>query len=410
MRTFRVVYLLTLILGGAALIPALLRADNSIILPAGASAQPTFPIRGQEPLVFMDDRGDDWAFCGIGEVLVQWKGLRRRVPLWEGAYFAGCAQESLWAVSLDEAGKSMELRRLPLDAPGGRWETVGRVEGEATPFLLLPLRRSGRFLGISPLPMALPGGDRGSHAGVFRLSEGRLHLEDVLALPFGDAPHILAGRWTPQAAAADGTVPPSRWQGEALDPALVPNLMCPSLSPDHLVLGAGPAGILWFISLETGRLARTVDLFGLGKEDFRHTASLQNLILGTAFAPDGSLLVATRHPELVRLCREMPLSAGGEEGAARRRMLEAFEETYRDLAWFRIDPVTWRKERLEDEATYPSKMPSRTRHRALRILVDPLGRVRTNATTTFMELLETLPKAPLPVAAPPAPGRRDPAP
>jgi len=287
-----------------------------------------------------------------------------------------------------------------LNLPAGSWEKVGTFkDGHSLPALIVPLKMEGRLLGVSSSQgFQEPGAERGSYVGVFCKRDGKLILEACLELPFDDLPSIVKGQWINrthvgtggEAAGREAQEKPGRvWTGYADPPLLMPNLVLPSLSEDFLVLGAASSGVLWILDLENGKLCRTISLYGLSRKDLPKIAPLKHVILGTGFTPDGDLIVASKHPDLIRLAIGLDMDKpDSPDQESKRNQLESFMSEIKDICWWRIDPKNGTQERIYSPVEFPEQMPIAARQTVFRFLVDPFGHVKSNAFMSWSKVME----------------------
>jgi len=117
-------------------------------------------------------------------------------------------------------------------------------------------------------------------------------------------------------------------------------------------------------------------------------AAIQHVILGTGFAPDGGLIVASKDPNLIKLTVSLNLDKpDSQEKDLRTRDFESFLKEMKEVHWWRIDPQTGSQEHLDSPLDFPQRMPTATRQTAFRFLVDPFGHVKTNAFTSWSKVM-----------------------
>ena len=362
------------------------------------------PPRVQESIAYPDGSGTRWILNTLlaGETRVRWNGLVRTIPPpGPGRLFVSYGQGALWCpVGDDAGGLSIELLRFDLDLPADGWKKVCKFEEDGSiPVLVVPLKKENRFLGISSSQgFQEPGTEKGSFAGVFRKKEGRLVLESCVELPFDDIPNILKGEFfkvplaeTKTDVAFEGheKKPDRFWAGFAEPSILTPSLTLPSLSDDFLVLGAASAGVLWILDLENGSVRRTINLTGLNRKDLSKLKPLKHVILGTGFAPDGTLIIASKPSDLIKLTAALELDKpDSPEKDLRKKDFEFLRNEIKDISWWRIDPKNGHQERLDSPVDFPVRMPTAARHTVFRFLVDPYGHVKTNAFTPWSKVME----------------------
>jgi len=309
----------------------------------------------------------------------------------------------LWCPVLEglpEEGR-LGLFRHSLDTLHGGWERVASIEtAHGVPSLLLPLE-DDYFLGISNgLGFSGDAPSDCSFVARFRLKENRLEYDATVELPLPhghsgfkkvEYPYLGPGRKTAILRVCE---PPC----EAMRPCLWP----PSVSEGYLALAAPASDIVWILDLAKGRVRTTLSLLGLSARDLERLNPLKDVILGTAFAPDGRLLIATRHPELVDLTVRLAVSnekavlpGGADHGRdaviikheedARFKCLAEQQQTIQWWSWGSEHPSA---EKLDASALFPNRVPTLQRQERFRFLVDAHGSVRTNAHTPWNQLLE----------------------
>ena len=172
-------------------------------------------------------------------------------------------------------------------------------------------------------------------------------------------------------------------------PSLRPDLWVPALLPDHLVLGASQAGVLWFLSLKDGQCARVVDLGGADAKDLDRLDLLDHFLLGFAPGPDHRLLAVTRDPDALTFASAFGTPAGAPEDVrkeARRHYAET-TEAMNVLQWWSIDPETGQKQRIMQPGHFPERL-SFSQQGQLRFLVGPDGRVHANTVGPWRDVLK----------------------
>lgn len=372
------------------------------------------PLRIQESIVYLDGSGTSWILCPLsfsGGTRVRWKGEPVRTiqpPKADAIFGTSYGQGALWCTVGSNVTKTLELFRFDLNLPIDGWKKIGVFDGDGgIPSLVLPLKKENRFLGISAQCFLVPGTERASFVGIFRNKEGKLSLESCVELSFDNLPNIVKGEWfkipnpeTGASSAQEGMERPDRfWMGHADPPILTPTLRLPSVSEDFLVLGAASAGVLWFLDLNDGHVRRTINLTGLDRRDLSKISPLKHVILGTGFAPDGGLIVAAKHPDIIKLTVALDLDKPkSPEKDLRQKDFESFRDEIKEINWWRIDPETGSQTRLDSPVDFPERMPTAARQTVFRFLVDPYGHVKTNAFTTWSkveaEFLASFPSLP----------------
>lgn len=362
------------------------------------------PLRIQEPIIYPDGSGTSWVICPLdpsGKAIVHWKSSPVRMiapPVVESVFGTCYGQGALWCTVGSIATQSMELLRFDLDLPGDGWIKVGVFDGKGgIPSLVMPLKKQNRFLGISSQGLMEVNNEHPSFIGVFRNDDGKISLESCIELPFDDISNIVKGKWfnipTPTIETTSSLNENAKnnrfWLGYA-DPALLtPTLKLPSVSDDFIVLGAASAGVLWILDLDTGRLRNVVNLTGLSKTDLLKISQLKHVILGTGFTPDGDLIVAARDSDLIKITVALDIDkADFYDKETKKHDLDFFRKELKEICWWRINPKTGSKQRLDSPVDFPDRMPSEIRHTAFRFLIDTYGHVKTNAFTPWSKVMD----------------------
>jgi len=352
----------------------------------------------QDLIVYPDNKAYQWVLCPLlssGKVIARRENRTTREiqPPASDHVFGVCyAQKALWAVCATDATSTVSLKKYDLESECKPWEDVASVDIQGgLPFLLIPLKRHKHYLGVGGHPLFEGGMKHGSYTGIYQEKEGRLTLETCLDMPFDDLENIARGSWLKTPAREDGTGTSRVWMGHAEPAILTPTLNRPSISDDFLVLGAASAGVLWIFDLEDGRLRHTINLTGLGSKQLAKISPLRRIILGTAFAPDGSLIVASVDPTLVSMITALDIDTKDtQQKTWLKGDIDKLIEEIKGIHWRRIDPAHGFVESLDSPVRFPEKMPSAERQELFRFLVTPEGNVRTNAFTPWARVLGSL--------------------
>lgn len=290
------------------------------------------------------------------------------------------------------------LYRHPEGQVETAWERVAELETlSGIPHYLIPLDRSGWFLGVGPYTGFFKDG-RASYLALFRQQNERVVFEDLVEMPFRDRSHIgeLESVNWPQPASSDykssnGEL--RKFKNTIVRPlSLSPDLWLPALLPDHLVLGASKAGVLWFFSLKNGQCQRTIDLGNVDAEELDKLGHLDHFLLAAQPDKGHRLLVVTRQPETLFFARALYTPPGVPKEVREgnhKRFIEIMEE-YTRLQWWAIDPMTGSKDRIEDPISYPERTSSFAQQGKLRFLVGPDGRVHANTLGSWKDELNRL--------------------
>lgn len=361
------------------------------------------PARMQDLIIYPGNSGSEFVLCSASPhkgTIVWHKGessQKIQPPIADMLSGICYGQQALWAVCGTNATASVELKRYDLKAGRKAWDSVGSIDIEGgVPMLMVPLKKANRYLGIGARSLFEAGMKRGSYVGIFQQKEGKLLMDTCVDMPFDNLTNITKGNWYSipatephEAATVKGETKPQRiWMGYA-DPAiLTPTLNLPSVSDDFLVLGAASAGVLWVFDLEDGRLRHTINLTGLNRKQLAKISPLKQIILGTAFAPDGSLIVASVDPTLVKMLTALDLD---EKDSQQKDWIKGDVDILineiKGIHWRRIDPVHGFEEHLDSPVNFPEQMPSSERQEVFRFLIDPEGNVKTNAFTSWSNVV-----------------------
>jgi len=367
------------------------------------------PIRLQEQMVFLDGGGTNRVYLAPSSGHAA--HLRNhRIQAWipapslDGlALTAAVGHGHLWCPVIEgppEKGR-IALYRHPLETLQTGWERVASIEtSHGIPSLLVPLDEDS-FLGISNgLGFHGDTGSECSFVARFRLREDRLGFDTIVELPlpgesngFMRVDHAYLG---PNQKPATLRVCTPRCESTR------PYLWPPSMSGEHLALAAPASDLVWILDLAKGRVRTTLSLLDLASSDRKRLNPLKDVILGTAFAPDGKLILATRHPELVDLTRRLMSGAeksalpGGSNHGRDAETVQCEEEAHfkllaeqqKTIQWWSWTPERPSAERLDPSTLFPDRVPTLKQQDRLRFLVDTHGSVRTNVQTPWRNLLE----------------------
>jgi len=181
-----------------------------------------------------------------------------------------------------------------------------------------------------------------------------------------------------------------------------PSLLIPSCSNRFLAITSTASGMIWIFDLEKSSLSRTFNLYSLKKEDFRKLGLIDHLILGTGFDPSGRLIVAGRHPDLVRHSIELALNPKySDRSSINLKDFQFISIFYHDVSWFILDPETGSIENRVGCPDLPEKTPGYRWQRSLLFVVTPSGSVQTNAFKNWEKIKEAWIVPSMPSAPPP---------
>ncbi len=340
--------------------------------------------RFQEQIVYLDGGGDNRVFLPLGKKLIA--SIRNHyVNAWiegpsvKGTVLNPCvAQGFIWCSAIDGLNDNVPNPRVTfyryyIESQAFGWELVAEVDiTHGIPSMLVPLGGEGnRFLGISN-GLGFFGDDAkdASFIALFRQRGGRMEFDSCVELTL-DGTEPAFRKVEIRRETKEGT-PSSNSQDkktftycEATPRTLCPTLWYPSISANYLALAAQEAGVIWILDLKNGSVKYTLNLFTLLRADLDRVKPLKQIILGTAFAPDGQLILATREPELVeRTLRssssddsdksmEQPRSSPDSEEARREKeeeenkIFQSFVEQSKKIQWWSVNPETGTKDRLD---------------------------------------------------------------
>lgn len=294
------------------------------------------------------------------------------------------------------------LYRHPEGPSEAAWERVGQIDTQSgIPHYLVPLDRDGLFLGIGIYTGFFKDG-RASHVALFRQRDEKIVFEDLVDMPFGDKSHIgeLESLNWPQQGQGPNEEPRKFRKTVVRPSSLTPDLWLPALLPDHLVLGASKAGVLWFFSLKDGQCRRSVNLGQVDPKDLDKLGHLDHFLLAAQPDKDHRLLVVTRESDSLFFAKSLFTPPGVPKEVQqgnRKRFLEIMEG-FTKLQWWAIDPETGSKERIEDPSAFPERAFTFRQQGGLRFLVGPEGRVHANTHGSWKDLYDQMgliPRAPI---------------
>jgi hypothetical protein len=330
--------------------------------------------------------------CKFGEA-------KRKIPLpssFGHVGYVSAGRGQIWAVGIRELDEDIDcvLYACPCDPKAGTWQRVAAIDPSCgIPSILLPLSDPTRFIGIShSLGFAKQDEKTASPIGIFRLRNETLEYERDLEIPFGDREHIgRKAEWksAPEDMPAGKELSPEATKllyCEITPKGLAPTLWLPSLSKDYLAITSATAGVIWIYSLDTGRLKRMINLCGLDEKSIPKTERLRWIIMGTAFSPDGRLIVASRPPDMVEFT--VALEDSKDDPKGKREVFDAMAEKFKDFQWWEIDPDEGTTRKIENPIDYPAGTSSFDRQACTRFLIDESGKVRTTAISSWKNILQ----------------------
>lgn len=262
----------------------------------------------------------------------------------------------------------------------GEWEEYAEFETtNSIPLWMIPLGEGGQFLGISSLGFTEGDGKRGSSLAKFRLTDRKtLRFVDIVNLPFEGDSNIFSTR-SVQVPGAEGKTA-SFFMVGANPPILTPSTMIPSHSKRFLALVAASAGVVWTVDLQNGRVRRTCNVFGVESKDLPHLAALKQVILGSAFGPDGDLIIASRDSKLIQAAVQLKsYNSITPEQLQDRRDLNWFNKELPKICWWRLNPATGEFSRIDDSVDFPESVPENFNHANFRFFINPQGWAHGNA-------------------------------
>ena len=394
--------------------------EGGLPLQPQTRAVPFGPVRlkVQDQVVFSPE--GTWVYLPLGDLnpvrFSEALGRRQEVRLagvGTSMGFRSFRKNAFWDIrklATDEANPKGRtcLFRLPETSTGEDWELAGLIETESgIPNYLVPLDREDWFLAVGPY-FGFHKDGHASPLALFRLEKGRLQLQELVDLPFGDQVNLGAlqteTRTLPSLSSEANAEPRTLVIARCvIQPAsLRPTLWVPALLPGHLVLGASQAGVLWFFSLKDGHCQQTVDLGGVDRKDLEHLDLLDHFLLAAEPGKDNDLIVVTRDPDVLLQAAALAPPAGAPadvRAAIAKRFAEIVNEKTA-LKWWSIDPLTGKKQRLDRPGDFPERT-SFLQQSEMRFLVGADGRVHANTTGTWGGVLEqmNLKKPPVPAPA-----------
>jgi hypothetical protein len=359
-----------------------------------------FRPKAQEQIYYLDSSGQDWVWLQDSinydsPLRVRFDGADSIVPSPNkfGLVASIAARNhAIWACVIlaedDDDKAKMILLRWDLLSENTDWERVAEINSDnGVPTLVVPLDADGMFLAVSqPSVVSFLDEQKGaSLAAIYRLRHESLEFVRCVEIPFDSLPSIATKSDQP-ALLIDDAEPSSQRPSifetastKLVSDALAPYLWPPSISNKYLALCGSAAGCIWVFELEKGSLYRTFYLDKLSLEDLDKIDILNPLILGTAFGPDGRLIVAKRDPELVKIALQM---AHNKKFANDKRSLAQelvfFKDNLNQIIWLSIDIESKSIEDYDGFLDTPSE-PSRLKNPAsLNFLISPDGKAITN--------------------------------
>lgn len=351
-----------------------------------------------------------WIYIPLGEepAVVQTPGKERRwvTSAVEGRTFGFRSARNgfLWDIRRTftafegKAKGHAFLYCCSIGTPETVWERVAEIDTTSgVPHYLVPLDRPGWFLGIGPYTGFFKEG-RASHAALFRRTDEKLVFEDLVDIPFGGRTHIgeLESVVWPQPA---GSVPkgpneePRKFQKTIVRPSsLSPDLWVPCLLPDHLVLGATKAGVLWIFSLNSGQCQRIVDLGAVSQDELDKIDHLDHFLLAIQPNKHQGLIAVTRQPETLVFARALYTPPGVSKEVREGNKMRFLEimGSYTRLQWWSIDPKSGSKERIDDPSFFPERVITFAQASQFKFLIGPDGHVHANDQASWKDELTKL--------------------
>ena len=383
-------------------------------MPTRAAAQDgksvVFVSKPQLQFYFLDGFGQKWAFMDnfphlMTGTRIRSSGTYSSIPKLTGYDLPSVAipqKDALWALGWDEKEgvDRMMLLKFALDEDVTEWEPVAEIDrGNGMADFMIPIETEGLFLGVTQFPFTCFVDENfvASQVAVFNLKGGTLEFLRCIPLGFDSIENIVDVSHRPPP-----TVKPeeldqwnevkhqmaNRMLRSSASGALEPNLWPPGIYGKYMAFYGPSVGCIWVIDLEKGALHHTFYLDKVSADDLDALGVLAGLgagrvidplILGAAFAPDGKLIVAKRHPELVKMA--LKLAKDPERANDRRKLwedLQFFLESYHKVVWLSIDLES---KSVEDITAYlpPDTQPPAKRSLAwLQFVVMPSGKIVTN--------------------------------
>ena len=145
-----------------------------------------------------------------------------------------------------------------------------------------------------------------------------------------------------------------------------------------MALTAPYAGVVWIIDLDKGTLKHTYNLDKLSLEYLNKIKILNPLIHGTAFNIDGKLIVAKRHPELVKMALKMADDSKYKNNDKRlEEDFKFFVENYNEIKWNFID-INSNTPKDYDASVELIAIAPADPYSDFMFLVDPNNHIKTN--------------------------------
>jgi hypothetical protein len=244
--------------------------------------------------------------------------------------------------------------------------------------MLVPLDREDQFLGLH-LSTGVATKEKASFAAIYRRRGSRIEFDSVVEMPspFGGVmgrPRLEPTSPIQPEASAGSSL--ERWRLEGVDPLLYPTLEVPPMTQDLLVLAAPGAGVLWFFSLLDGQCTRVLNTQGVKENELGRLRQARVLLLDIKPRKDGSLLMATKSPEVMDI-------ALSRDWAAQAVLDPSSEETFQDAVsgktgiwWWSVDPVNGKVEPATPAVGLPTLLPSYQLLNRFFFLLDWEGRGR----------------------------------
>ncbi len=293
--------------------------------------------------------------------------------------------------AMDGHQERLWLNRRNLTDRGSDWERVAEIDGiRGIPLFLIPLKKPDDCYLALNWTEGFFDKEQASFAAIFRLKEGRMALDSIVDMPSpfsGLATRRVAtpGVEAPAPVAGEPGAPSPRFSCEATMPGLHPSLWAPASVGDYVVLASSKSAVLWAFSVVDGQCKRVLNLHDLKAEDLPHLGALDHFLLAMQPTKKGTLLVATRSPEVIPAAKEIGRLAGK---AASREMLARWAASPMELRWLEIDPVTWK---VEQEPSYPWPLPQAgetfEQLSRFQFILDQDGRVKGNLKGPWNQVL-----------------------
>lgn len=293
----------------------------------------------------------------------------------------------------------IQLLKMDLDQAKPTWESLGRIDtSEGFPTFIIPLDKDNQFLAFNWFTGFTHEKSASFAARFIRNPEkGILKLDSLVEMPF-DSLATIAKRVVVEApvepALAGGTakeIPakpaPEIAACEAVKEALNPTLWSPVITRDHVLLAATRPGVVWLFQLKDGACLKTLNLGGLAAKELDHLPFLNHFILGMQPTPNGEVIIATRHPDVLKAALALKSGAGTSTEAIGNAKADfrTFNHDDGRIVWWEVLPDTLSCQKTESLNVKCLRVLDYAKVSRLKFLVDNLGQVITNYSSEWSD-------------------------